>query len=168
MKKNIQTLGLVGLLFSANGCHGQYSSYLEGDIDHERVRVIVENTYEQPTMVATMLITPLSGEGSGRTYFDYNGDGLVDYIKICKSGASCHDKDSITFSRYQSGNDKYGVLIINNDDRMIIDAAQNDYVKKRTQLKGKMEEAKLIQERKQITEFREQQVKDALKLIEGK
>lgn len=170
--KILQQLGLVSLLCGANGCHPnyynirdtnseQYSAYLEGDIGNERV--IVERTREIPTITA-MSITPLSSVGrarvgSGRTYFDFNDDGNIDLVEICKSGTVCEYEDSMIFYRDVS---------LSSNDILVMEAAQKDYHEKLFLLQEKKAEEEKQREEFKYRQFREQQVKGALDLINGR
>jgi len=193
MKKNIQTIGLVGLLSGiTGGCHNnnmikaetneQYSAYLKWKIGHEKVTVYKTN--ENPRTVK-MSIIPAYGRGNGRTYFDYESDGQIDFVIICNLdlGTNCRDDESLQFSR-----NVFQIPIdyeVNSNYAQVIEAAQKDYDQKLLLLEAKKqarilsdEEQRKIVRKQQVEDaldlieqrkrFREQQVKDALNLIEGK
>ena len=155
MNKKIQTLGLTGLLIGISGCGSnqpimtEKKAYIEqtekqalpsverdrfhfdGVIDGERV--VLYKTNEAPGTTA-MSIMPISGDGSGRTYFDYDNNGKVDAVRICESGTICSDDNSLPFT-YNTD--------ISYDNRMSVDSdyvsaitPQDDFNEKMGQLKA--------------------------------
>jgi len=152
MIQKIQTLGLASLLIGLNGCGYNQPIIIEkkesvertlpsvkkdtfnfdGVIDGERV--VLYKTNETPGKTA-MSITPLSGEGVGRTYFDYENDGKVDAVRICASGTICDNNNSLPFS-YNTD--------ISYDNRMSVDSDMISAITPQDDFDDKMEQLKAI------------------------
>ena len=138
MNKNIQTLGLVGLLSGiTGGCHNndmvrveddqtsKHSAYLEGNIDSERVAFY---RMGENLGATKMSIMPISQAGMSRTYFDNENDGLINLVRICNSERICQDYESFKFP---------GLYIVDSEDGAVFffETAQKDYKQKLDQLK---------------------------------